>query len=457
MGQQRHHLYYALTLLVEAHKAFPTRAEGTAAIVRANVGQILDRSADEAREALEKGLLTEEDIDRAIRGNIYVALKLGLLDGPQTKNPYHLIGMDSTIIAPFNREEVHQFVREVTAKSIVLLKNEQQALPVNPQRVKSIAVIGPYANHIVQDWYSGTPPYEVTILQGIREEAARQGIEVFYAPNNRMGEAEELARKCDMVIVCTGNHPYGTKSDWKFCPVASDGREAVDRQSLQLPDEDMIRLLHRVNPNTILALVSSFPYAINWSQEHLPAIIHLTHCSQEQGHALADVLFGHTNPAGRTTQTWVKDLQDLPPMMDYDIRHGRTYMYQQHEPLYVFGHGLSYTTFEYGTPRLVKKDKKRIQIAVPVTNSGGCDGDEVVQLYVSYPESTVEHPEKQLKSFSRVHIYKGKTAEVLLNIDRNDLSYWDITTHRFVEERGTIRLMIGASSADIRTTLDIKL
>jgi beta-glucosidase len=365
--------------------------------------------------------------------------------------------MDSTIIAPFNREEVHQFVREVTAKSIVLLKNEQQTLPVNPQRVKSIAVIGPYANHIVQDWYSGTPPYEVTILQGIREEAARQGIEVFYAPNNRMGEAEELARKCDMVIVCTGNHPYGTKSDWKFCPVASDGREAVDRQSLQLPDEDMIRLLHRVNPNTILALVSSFPYAINWSQEHLPAIIHLTHCSQEQGHALADVLFGHTNPAGRTTQTWVKDLQDLPPMMDYDIRHGRTYMYQQHEPLYVFGHGLSYTTFEYGTPRLVKKDKKRIQIAVPVTNSGGCDGDEVVQLYVSYPESTVEHPEKQLKSFSRVHIYKGKTAEVLLNIDRNDLSYWDITTHRFVEERGTIRLMIGASSADIRTTLDIKL
>lgn len=448
---------YALTLLVEAHKAFPTRAEGTAAIVRANVGQILDRSADEAREALEKGLLTEEDIDRAIRGNIYVALKLGLLDGPQTKNPYHHIGMDSTIIAPFNREEVHQFVREVTAKSIVLLKNEQQALPVNPQRVKSIAVIGLYANHIVQDWYSGTPPYEVTILQGIREEAARQGIEVFYAPNNRMGEAEELARKCDMVIVCTGNHPYGTKSDWKFCPVASDGREAVDRQSLQLPDEDMIRLLHRDNPNTILALVSSFPYAINWSQEHLPAIIHLTHCSQEQGHALADVLFGHTNPAGRTTQTWVKDLQDLPPMMDYDIRHGRTYMYQQHEPLYVFGHGLSYTTFEYGTPRLVKKDKKRIQIAVPVTNSGGYDGDEVVQLYVSYPESTVEHPEKQLKSFSRVHIYKGKTAEVLLNIDRNDLSYWDITTHRFVEERGTIRLMIGASSADIRTTLDIKL
>jgi beta-glucosidase len=138
-----------------------------------------------------------------------------------------------------------------------------------------------------------------------------------------MGKAEEMAREADAVIVCTGNHPYGTKADWFFCPVPSDGREAVDRKSLQLPDEDMIRQLYRVNPNTVLVLVSSFPYTINWSNQHLPAILHITHCSQEQGHAVADALFGKINPAGRTTQTWVRDILDLPAMMDYDIRHGQ--------------------------------------------------------------------------------------------------------------------------------------
>lgn len=447
---------FALTLLVEAHKAFATRAEGTAAIVKAGVGQILDRSADEAREALQKGLITEQDIDRAIRGNLFVALKLGLLDDPATTpNPYARIGLDTTLTKPFDREEVRRFVRLVTAKSIVLLKNERKMLPLRLHKGATVAVVGPYADHIVQDWYSGTPPYEVTILQALREEGARQGFNVTYAPNNRMGEAEELARRADVVIVCTGNHPFGTKADWKFCPVASDGREAVDRQSLTLPDEELVRLVQRANPNTILVLVSSFPYTINWSQQHLPAIVHLAHCSQEQGHGLADVLFGRENPAGRTTQTWVKNLLDLPPMMDYDIRHGRTYMYQQQEPLYAFGHGLSYTTFSYGTPQLQKKDKKSITISLPVTNTGERDGDEVVQLYASYPDATVQHPQKQLRAFSRVSIKAGETRRVTLTVNRNDLSYWDAAAHRFIEERGTVRFLIGASSADIRQTLSV--
>lgn len=156
-------------------------------------------------------------------------------------------------------------------------------------------------------------------------EARRKGL-VIYAPDNQMGRAEDIAKKADMVIVCTGNHPYGTKTDWKFCPVPSDGREANDRHSLLLPGEDELRRLYAVNPRTVLVLVSSFPYAVNWSHSHLPAILHVTHCSQEQGHGVADILFGNQNPAGRTTQTWVKDVLDLPHMMDYDIRHGRTYI-----------------------------------------------------------------------------------------------------------------------------------
>ena len=257
-----------------------------------------------------------------------------------------------------------------------------------------------------------------------------------------------------MVLICTGNHPYGTNRDWKVCPVPSDGREANDRHSLQLPDEDEVRRIYSLNPNTVLVLVSSFPYAINWSQANLPAIIHVTHCSQEQGHGVADVLFGKVNPAGRTTQTWVRDILELPHMMDYDIRHGRTYMYYKGQPLYPFGYGLSYTRFEYGDAKVVKQDKQKVYVSVPVKNAGSRDGDEVVQLYVSYPESTVEHPKRQLKAFERVNIPAGETRDVVLTVDKADLTYWSPEAHTFVPETGTIHFEIGASSADIRCQKD---
>ncbi|MBQ9230077.1 MAG: glycoside hydrolase family 3 C-terminal domain-containing protein [Prevotella sp.] len=442
-----------LRLLVNAHKAFPTMAEGAAAVIKAKTGMFLDNYKDAVNEALAKGLITEKDIEVAIRGNIFVALKLGMLDGADTKSPYAHIGKDSTATPPYQTIAAKQAARDITNKSLVLLKNNG-LLPLNGKKIRKLAVVGPYADQIIYDWYSGTPPYEVTILNALREMAKVEGFEVNYIPDNRMDQAEQLAREADAVVICTGNHPYGTKADWFFCPVPSDGREAVDRKSLQLPDEDLVRQLYRANPNTVLVLVSSFPYTINWSNEHLPAILHITHCSQEQGHAVADALFGKVNPAGRTTQTWVRDILDLPPMMDYDIRHGRTYMYHQGEVLYPFGYGLSYTTFQYGQAKVVRQDKQAVEVSVPVTNTGSYDGDEVVQLYVSYPDSKVEHPQRQLKAFERIHIKKGETKEVILRIQRSDLTYWDTTKHAFVPEKGRIHLMIGASSADIRTEAD---
>ncbi|MBQ5550746.1 MAG: glycoside hydrolase family 3 C-terminal domain-containing protein, partial [Bacteroidales bacterium] len=240
---------------------------------------------------------------------------------------------------------------------------------------------------------------------------------------------------------------------WKVCPVPSDGREANDRHSLQLPDEDEIRRLYTINPNNVLVLVSSFPYAINWSNDHLPAIIHVTHCSQEQGYGVTDVLFGKVNPAGRTNQTWVRDILDLPHILDYDIRHGRTYMYFKGDALYPFGYGLSYTSFNYEQARVQKQDKQNVYVSVTITNTGKRDGDEVVQLYASYPESKVEHPKRQLKAFERVSIPAGQTKEVILKVSKSDLSYWDETRHSFVPETGRIQLEIGASSADIRKVI----
>ena len=440
----------AFSLLLTAHHYYPDLTAAAAGVVKAGTSQFLDRFLPNLKEAVEKGLVTEADIENAISGNIYVALKLGLLDD---KCPYANIGKDTTAMPPYEREEVKQFVREVTAKSIVLLKNENQTLPINPQKVKKIAVVGPYADKIIYDWYSGTAPYENTILKAMQDVGKKNGIEILYAPDNQFGRAEDLAKEADMVLVCTGNHPYGTDRTWKVCPVPSDGREANDRHSLQLPDEDEIRRLYAINPNIVLVLVSSFPYAINWSNDHLPAIIHVTHCSQEQGYGVTDVLFGKVNPAGRTNQTWVRDILDLPHILDYDIRHGRTYMYFKGDALYPFGYGLSYTSFNYEQARVQKQDKQNVYVSVSITNTGKRDGDEVVQLYASYPESKVEHPKRQLKAFERVSIPAGQTKEVILKVSKSDLSYWDETRHSFVPETGRIQLEIGASSADIRKVI----
>ena len=231
-------------------------------------------------------------------------------------------------------------------------------------------------------------------------------------------EAVKLARASDVAIVCVGNHPNGGHdNEWAKVSVPSEGREAVDRESITLEQEELIKQVYEANPKTIVVLVSSFPYAINWSQENIPAIVHMALNSQEEGNALADVLFGDYNPAGRLVQTWPKSLEQLPPMMDYDIRHGRTYMYFTGQPLYPFGYGLSYTTFAYSNLRISSGTlpaKGTVTISVDVKNTGTRAGEEVVQMYVKHLNSAVARPLKELKGFKRVMIAPGQTTTVTL-------------------------------------------
>ena len=177
----------------------------------------------------------------------------------------------------------------------------------------------------------------------------------------------------------------------------------------------------------------------------------------QQGNGLADVLFGKVNPAGRTVQTWVKDITDLPDIMDYDIRNGRTYMYHQGPVLYPFGYGLSYSDFTYEKIESFKQDKKNIRVTVSVKNTSGRDGEEVVQLYASYPESKVERPSKQLRAFRRIPIKAGETRKVTLTVPKEELGYWNEGKQMFVVEPGTVKLLIGASSEDIRLEGKIRL
>ena len=435
----------ALGLMISAHKRFATQAEGAAAIVKAGTGMFLDRYREHVEEALDKGMLTEGDIDKVIRGNIYVALRLGLLDAPEAANPYKYIGTDTTATAPYATDAAKALAREAVARTAVLLKNDRGMLPLRTDTLRRVALIGPYADKIVQDWYCGMAPYLVTLRQALAEEFEPLGIELLYATDNRMDSAVMVAAQADVAIVCTGNHPYGTRPDWKFCPVMSDGREAADRRSLLLPDEEMVRQVVRANPNTVLVLVSSFPYALGKAAEEVPAILHTTHCAQEQGHGLADVLSGRVNPAGRTTQTWPADILDLPRMMDYDIRNGHTYMYAQHKPLYPFGYGLSYTTFEYSGLSL-RVDGDDMVADFELANTGSRDGEEVVQLYMQ-PEH--DGPYK-LRTFSRVDVPAGERRKVELRIPLAEIGDWDPETHSFAAKRAEIPVAVGASSADVR-------
>ncbi len=435
----------ALGLLISAHHSYATLAEGAAATIKAGITVFLDRYPEPVKQALEQGLITWQDIDAALIRNFRVSLKLGLLDPPE-RVPYAKVGLTGD--DPWTTESRKADVRRVTRESIVLLKNANRTLPIDPARVKSIAVIGPRASSVLLDWYSGTPPYAVTPLDGIRQ-AAGDRVQVWFAADNAAAAAAALARHADLAIVIVGNHPW-CDAGWQRCPVASDGKEAVDRKSIELEQEALVRAVYAANHHTVLVLKASFPYAINWSQAHVPAIVTMAHNSQEEGHALADVLFGDYSPAGRLVHTWPKSVAQLPPMMDYDIRHGRTYMYAK-DPLYPFGFGLSYTTFRYGTltaPAAPVNPTGTAEVTVPVTNTGSRDGDEVVQIYASYPASKVPRPSKQLVAFARVPLKAGERRDIRFSILASRFAYWNVDRQTFIVEPGPITLTAGGSSAD---------
>ena len=439
----------AMRNLVTAHKYYPDFETAAAESIKAGIGQFLDNYRDAVRGALKKGILSEADIDRALRGNFRVMIRLGLLDPPE-RVPYSSIGKEP--VDPWLTDKHKALALRAAQESIVLLKNSANLLPLDKRSLKSIAVIGPRANEVLLDWYSGTPPYTISPLEGIKS-AVGDAVKVNYASDSEA--AVRLARESDVAIVCVGNHPNGGfDTQWARVSVPSEGREAVDRQSITLEQEELIKAVFKANPKTIVVLKSSFPYAIDWTQENVPAILHMALNSQEEGHALASVLFGDYNPAGRLVQTWPKSLQQLPPMMDYDIRHGRTYMYFREEPLYPFGYGLSYTTFAYRDLK-VTRNGESIDASVTLKNTGRRVGDEVVQLYVKHLNSKVARPLKELKGFTRITLGPQEEKVVHLSVPLSRLAYWN--TDRWVVEKDQIEITVGGSSIDARLRKTMKL
>jgi beta-glucosidase len=448
----------ALLNLVTEHKRYKTPEEAAAESVKAGINQFLDDYHKALRGALHQGLLTEDQVDERLRGVFRVMIRLGQLDPPE-RVLYKKVAKEK----PWESNEHKALALQAAQESVVLLKNDKRFLPLNLSTLRSVAVIGPYADQVVADWYGGEAPYLVSPLEGIQKRLG-PGVRVEFARDNQGGAAEKLARSCDVAVVCVGNHPLGNGL-FAIRDSAAEGKEALDRDTLELRHEDLVKAVLSANPRTVVALICSFPVTMGWTVEHVPAILHLTHSGQETGTALAGALLGDFNPGGKLTQTWPRSMDQLPPMMDYDIRHGRTYMYFKGNPLFPFGYGLSYTTFTYSNLRFSSPKLKAngsVTIGFDLTNSGSRAGDEVAQLYVRYLDSKVERPMKQLKGFQRVALKPGEIQTLSFTLKGSDLAYWDENSQKsqgsWKVEPGEIEILIGSSSEDVRLkgTVEIK-
>ncbi len=238
--------------------------------------------------------------------------------------------------------------------------------------------------------------------------------------------------------------------------------EGKDRATLRLPpeQEEFLRKAAASNPRIVAVTESGSPLAMQWAAENLPAIVHAWYPGQEGGNAIADILFGDTNPSGRLPLTFYADDSQLRPMEEYDLTKGRTYMYLADKPEYAFGHGLTYTTFKYGNLKLSNSSAtigEKITATVDVTNTGGRDGAEVVQGYVTPHHSSVPMPKRQLWAFERVNIPHGETRSVSLVFDTANFGHWDKTSQAFVVEPGDFDIQTGTSSDDIRAMASLQL
>ena len=448
----------ALRFMVDPHHYAKDINEAVKLALEAGLTRFIDSNFQQVKAAWDAGLISEEVLNERTKCNLRTMLKLGLMDA---ECPYDQEDFGSDEDIPWERQEFKDKARLVTQKSIVLLKNDGDLLPIDKNKVKKIAVFGNRAEAVLKDWYGALPTYRVSPLEGIKAKVEGTDVEVRFQRWDSDGSAQELAKWADVCIVCVGNHPatspdwdgQSVQSPWAYGTIAGDGRESLDRRSLKLETEDLIKVIWQVNHNTVVTLISSFPFAINWTAQNVPAIVHLTQCSQELGNALADVLFGDYNPAGRTTQTWVSDILDLPNMLDYDIRHGRTYMYAKAKPIFPFGFGLSYTKFQYSGLK-ASRDGDYFVFRFKLKNVGQRDGEEVVQLYATFKGDDAA---RRLRGFERVAVKAGQTEEVEIRVPADDLKLWDENQHAFAFKGRSARIQIGASSADIRLKKNVKL
>jgi beta-glucosidase len=443
----------AVADIVNGHHWTKTLAEASAKALVAGTDLNCGTSYPSALGvALDEDLIAESDLDRALTRVLRARVLLGEFE-PQESAPYRALSTDV-----IESVEHRTLAYEAAKASIVLLKNEGNLLPLDRSQLKSIAVIGPHGDSVTLGSYSGNPTHRVSALSALRERLSSEpAVEVSYAEGasvtgqgdpSAIAAAAELAQKADVALVFVGTD-------------LNVFREEMDRADWALPgaQQELVAQVRAANPKTIVVLVTGGPLGIDWAQANVPAILTTFYNGQEQGRAIADVLLGDYNPGGKLSTTWYKNDAVLPPIGDYDLRKGRTYLYYGEEPLYPFGFGLSYTQFSYShlavSPAAVSASEPAT-VTVDVTNSGSRSGDEIVQLYVRQRDSDPKAPIQQLRGFTRLHLESGEAKTATFSIGVKDLSHYDQTVRAFRTEAGEYEIRVGASSSDIRQTATLR-
>jgi beta-glucosidase len=446
----------------QQHRYVNTPEEAAAAAVKAGCNLCCGGDYNALVRAVQQGLVTEQEIDVALYYTLWTRFRLGMFD-PADKVPY------SKYTIKDNDTPAHrQVALEVARQSLVLLKNDG-ILPLDRSKLKRIAVIGPNGNStfMLHGNYHGSASRPISILNGIKQLAGTN-IEVTFAlgcpvTTNKAiaawssqdnttsrslpelnAEALRNATNADLIIYVGGITP------------AQEG-EGFDRDSIELPEvqEKLVRALHATGKPMVMVNCSGSAIALTWEDEHLPAILQAWYPGQEGGRAVAEVLFGEVNPSGHLPVTFYRATADLPSFTDYSMTN-RTYRFFSGKPRFAFGHGLSYAKFDFRSGKLESKKipvNGTVKVTFTIKNTGKRDGDDVAQVYFRHVNSSVPQPKLALCGFARVHLKRGESKRVTVEVPAARLRYWDTQKKQYVVEPGDYEFLIGAASDDIRLKL----
>jgi beta-glucosidase len=453
--------YYAITQLMDLHKVVGSKPEAAKLSLEAGVDiELPDPDIyPNLIRMVKEGKISETVIDQSVARNLRAKFLLGLFE-----NPY----VDPERAVTVTNSAAHrELAAEAARRSIVLLKNENNLLPLDRSKLKTLAVIGPNAARVHLGGYSDNPGRGVSVLQGVTEKAGPQ-IKVVHAEGCKItkeggdwfadtshlsdeaddrkliAEAVETAKSADVALLVLGGNEDTNKEAWADNHLGDrDSIELVGRQN------DLVRAILATGKPTIVMLINGGPLSINYIAENVPAILEGFYLGQETGIGVADVIFGDYNPAGKLPISFPRSVGQLPIYYNQKPSARRGYLFTDKSPLFPFGYGLSYTTFSYGKPGVSPAQMApngQAKVSVEVTNTGKRAGDEIVQLYIRDLVSSVTRPIKELKDFKRISLRPGETKTVEFTITPDKLWFYDLNMKRVVEP-GTFEIMIGPSSA----------
>lgn len=450
---------YAINGLVSARIA-ADYSEAAALAVKAGVDIDLGGSCygEQLVQAVKNGLLSEDQIDELVKHVLTQKFRLGLFDATFDK-PY----------VPFYNVTNESLNLEAARESVVLLKNENRTLPLSKE-VKKVAIIGPNADNVYNMLGDYTAPQVdgavITVLQGIREKlpAAQveyvQGCHIRDTSLNEIARAVRAAEGADVVVaVLGGSSARDFRTNYKETGAAEvtgpavsdmDAGEGFDRATLNMlgRQEELLKALYATGKPVVLVMIQGRPLDLSWADAHMPAILNAWYPGSQGGRAIADILFGDVNPSGKLPISYPRSVGQLPVYYNAtEVR--RDYTDAPASPLYPFGYGLSYTTFEYSNLRFVWKNDTTLEVSFQLTNTGQYDGAEAAQLYMRHNKASVKTPERQLKTFEKVFLKKRETTTVTMMLSKSDFAILNEDL-QWVVEPGTVTLMVGSSSQDIR-------